>query len=355
MSDRKYLKWSNTTVNDADQYGNVWTANNIGNVPYGNLDDWYIGINPPVGGYTWYRYDTSGNGPWINCPSGDTQLVNFYNATMGTSFSNVPQVADAIESNSNQFLDGDVVRDGLLLYMDPNKTSSYSGTGTDVTNIAPSGSTNNIDGTLTNASMWVNPSDGPAYFRVETDDNSNIRVLTFDSNITRAGNGDSTILFYWWSDYNGNGQYSNSQAFFGGAYTNYMALQSLNSSTTNYWPEAETNGIGEPEGNHDYFAQNPDGAVFNVGEWNSWVSIFDSGTASNWYNGVENSNTYSLGSATSHIISRLGSTSTGNCSPPSVCRGGDIRMGALLVYDRVLSDAEIRKNLDIFDQWYSNS
>jgi len=24
MSDRKYLKWSNTTVNDADQYGNVW-------------------------------------------------------------------------------------------------------------------------------------------------------------------------------------------------------------------------------------------------------------------------------------------------------------------------------------------
>lgn len=350
MSDRKYLKWSNTTVSDADQYGNVWTANNIGNVPYGNLGGWYIGINPPVGGYTWYRYDTSGNGPWINCPSGDTQLVNFYNSTMGTSFSNVPQVADAIEANNNQFLDGDVVRDGLLLYMDPNKTSSYSGSGTAVTNIAPSGSTNNIDGTLTNSSMWVNPSDGPAYFRVETDDSANIRVLTFDSTISRAGNGDSTLLFYWWSDYNGGSQYSNSQAFFGGKYTNYMALRSLNGSTTKYWPEAETNGVGEPEGNHDYFAQ--DGDVFNVGEWNSWVSVFDSGTASNWYNGVENATTYSLGSATTHSFPRLGSTSTGSGSGD---RGGDIRMGALLLYNRVLSDAEIRKNLDIFDQWYSNS
>lgn len=350
MSDRKYLKWSNTTVSDADQYGNVWTANNIGNVPYGNLGGWYIGINPPVGGYTWYRYDTSGNGPWINCPSGDTQLVNFYNSTMGTSFSNVPQVADAIASNNNQFLDGDVVRDGLLLYMDPNKTSSYSGSGTAVTNIAPSGSTNNIDGTLTNSSMWVNPSDGPAYFRVETDDSANIRVLTFDSTISRAGNGDSTLLFYWWSDYNGGSQYSNSQAFFGGKYTNYMALRSLNGSTTKYWPEAETDGVGEPEGNHDYFAQ--DGDVFNVGEWNSWVSVFDSGTASNWYNGVENATTYALGSSTTHSFPRLGSTSTGSGSGD---RGGDIRMGALLLYNRVLSDAEIRKNLDIFDQWYSNS
>ena len=75
--------------------------------------------------------------------------------------------------------------------------------------------------------MWVNPSDGPAYFRVETDDTNNLRVLTFDSQISRAGNGDSTLMFYWWSDYNANGQYSNSQAFFGGAFTNYMALRSL--------------------------------------------------------------------------------------------------------------------------------
>ena len=350
MSDRKYLKWSNSTLSDADQYGNVWSANNIGNIPYGNLGGWYIGINPPIGGYTWYRYDTSGNGPSINCPANDTELINLYNKKMGTSFSNVPQVADDIEANNNQFLDGDVVRDGLLLYMDPNKTSSYSGTGTDVTNIAPSGSTNNVDGTLTSSSMWVNPSDGPAYFRVETDDSANIRVLTFDSTISRAGNGDSTLLFYWWSDYNGGSQYSNSQSFFGGKYTNYMALRSLNGSTTKYWPEAETDGVGEPEGNHDYFAQ--DGDVFNVGEWNSWVSVFDSGTASNWYNGVENATTYALGSATTHSFPRLGSTSTGSGSGD---RGGDIRMGVLLLYNRVLSDAEIRKNLDIFDQWYSNS
>ena len=253
MADIKYLKWSTSTVNDADQYGNVWIANNIGNVAYGDLPDWYVGINPPVGGYSIYFYDGAGGGPWIMSPTGDTQLVEFYNYRAGTSFSNAPQVIDDIEANNNRWVDGDVVRDGLLLYMDPNKTASYPGTGTTVTNIAPSGSTNDIDGTLTNASMWVNPSDGPAYFRVETDDNNNIRVLTFDSTISRAGNGDSTLLFYWWSDYNGGSQYSNSQAFFGGKYTNYMALRSLNGSTTKYWPEAETNGVGEPEGNHDYF------------------------------------------------------------------------------------------------------
>ena len=59
-----------------------------------------------------------------------------------------------------------------------------------------------------------------------------------------------------------------------------------------------------------------------------------------------------LGSATTHSYPRLGSTSTGSGSGD---RGGDIRMGVLLLYNRVLSDAEIRKNLDIFDQWYSNS
>jgi len=351
MSDKKYLKWSTSTVNDADQYGNVWLANNIGNVPYGDQTGWYVGISPPVGGYSVYFYDGSGGGPWIYTPSGDTDLVNIYNYRANTNFSNAPQVIDDIEENDNRWVDGDVVRDGLVLYMDPNKTSSYPGTGTAVTNIAPSGSTNNIDGTLTNASMWVNPSDGPAYFRVETDDSANIKVLTFDSQISRAGNGDSTILFYWWSDYLAGSQYSNSQAFFGGKYTNYMALRTLNSSTTNYWPEAETDGIGEPGNNHDYFAKESDGAVFNVGEWNSWVSIFDSGTASNWYNGTENANTYALGAATTHYFSRLGSTSTGSGGGD---RGGDIRMGTLLIYNRVLSDAEIRKNLDIFDQWYSN-
>ena len=348
MADRKYLKWSTSTVNDADQYGNVWIANDVGNTAYGELPDWYIGISPPVGGYSIYFYDGAGGGPWIMSPTGDTQLVEFYNYRAGTSFSNAPQVVDDIEANDDRWIDGDVVRDGLLLYMDPNKTASYPGTGTAVTNIAPSGSTNNIDGTLTNASMWVNPSDGPAYFRVETDDNNNLRVLTFDSTISRAGNGDSTLMFYFWSNYVANGQYSNSQAFFGGKYTNYMALRG--GSNGSYGTEAETNGVGEPGGNHDYFA-NQGGNIFQTGTWSSWTSVFDSGTASNYYNGTLNGTTYSIGASTAHSFPRLGSTSTGNGSGD---RGGDIRMGALLLYNRVLSDAEIRKNLDIFDQWYSN-
>ena len=341
----KYLRWSTSNVNNADQFGNVWIANNQGNQAYGpsSTTGFYLGIDPPVGGYTIYFYEDNTNYPYIYTPTNDTQLVDFYNNIKGTSFSNAPQVEDAIEEDDDTYLDGSVIRDGLIMYFDPNKTSSYPGTGTTLTNIAPSTSSNGIDGTLDDAGMWVNPGGGaPAYFRVQSDDT--IERIEFDSTVSRAGNGDSTLMFFFWSDYNAQGQYSNSQAFFGGKYTNYMALRGGNNGF--YGTEAETNGGSE--GNHDYFA-NENANIFTTGSWSSWVSIFDSGTASNYYNGTLNSNTYSLNSTSTHSFVRLGSSSTGTGSGD---RGGDIRMGALLLYNRVLSAAEIRQNLDIFNAWF---
>jgi len=149
-------------------------------------------------------------------------------------------------------------------------------------------------------------------------------------------------MFYWWSDYDATGQYSNSQAFFGGKYTNYMALRGGGNGF--YSTEAETDGGSE--GNHDYFA-NETGNIFATGSWNSWVSVFDSGTASNYYNGTLNDTTYALNSTSIHSFIRLGSSSTGTTSND---RGGDIRMGALLIYNRVLTADEIRRNLDILDR-----
>jgi len=341
----KYLKWDTSNVSNADQYGNVWVANNQGNQAYGPTSNYgfYLGIDPPIGGYTLYFYDGSTNYPYIYTPPNDTQLVNIYNHIKGTSYSNGPQVEDAVEADNNVYMDGSVVRDGLIMYFDPNKTSSYPGTGTTLTNIAPSDTNNGVDGTLDATSMWVNPGGGaPAYFRVQSDDT--VQRIEFDSLISRAGNGDSTLMFFFWSNYDATGQYSNSQAFFGGKYTNYMALRGGTNGF--YSTEAETNGGSE--GNHDYFA-NEGGNIFQTGSWQSWTSIFDSGTASNYYNYTLNGTTYALNSTSIHSFTRLGSTSTGTTSND---RGGDIRMGALLLYDRVLSAAEIRQNLDIFNAWF---
>lgn len=329
---------------NSDQFGNCNIASSTQQEDhaYGpsSTTNWFTGITPPLGGYTWYKFDGISKEPLIWVPNSDSELLSYYNIVEGTNYTESLQVKDAIDADDDQFLDGEPVRDGLEMFMDPNNDNSYSGTGTTVTNIAPSADSNNIDGTLDVSSMYVNPGgSNPAYFRVRSD--STIQRLEFDSTVSRAGNGDSTLMFYWWSDYNATGQYSNSQAFFGGKYTNYMALRGGGNGF--YGTEAETNGGSE--GNHDYFANET--GVFTTGSWNSWVSVFDSGTASNYYNGVLNGTTYALNSTSVHSFVRLGSSSTGTTSND---RGGDIRMGALLLYNRVLTAAEIRYNLNLFDQ-----
>jgi len=239
----------------------------------------------------------------------------------------------------------DIVLDGLQLFFDPNDENSYSGTGTSLNNIAPAASTNNITGTLDDASMYVNPGGGSAaYFRVRSD--TVVERIDFSGTVSRNADEESTVLFYFWSNYDATGQYSNSQAFFGGKFTNYMALRG--GSNGFYGTEAETNGGSE--GNHDYFA-NEEGNIFQTGSWQSWTSVFSNTTGSNYYNGTLNNTTYPLVSDSAHSFNRLGSTSTGTGGGD---RGGDIRMGALLVYNRALSSDEVRQNLDVLDRRFSS-
>jgi len=234
----------------------------------------------------------------------------------------------------------DIVLDGLQLFFDPNDADSYSGTGTEVLNIAPNDTNNGISGSLDAASMYVNPNDSAAYFRVRSD--SVVERLDFSGTISRdADDGSSTVMFYFWSDYDATGQYSNSQAFFGGKYTNYMALRGGSDGT--YGTEAETNG-GD-DGNHDYMAN--ESGVFTTGSWQSWTNIITEATSTNYYNGVLNGTTYPMANNAVHSFSRLGSNSTGTGGGD---RGGDIRMGALLIYNRALTGDEVRQNLDVLDR-----
>jgi len=125
--------------------------------------------------------------------------------------------------SGNILINNNIVEENLIFYLDPNNINSYAGSGTEVLNIAPSSTSNNISGSLDTSSMYVNPSGEAAYFRVRSD--SVIQRLNFSGTISRAATAGSTIMFYFWSNYDATGQYSNSQAFFGGKYTNYMALR----------------------------------------------------------------------------------------------------------------------------------
>lgn len=233
-----------------------------------------------------------------------------------------------------------IVEDGLIMFFDPNNVQSYAGSGTTVNNIAPQVSTNGVTGTLDASAMYVNPSNASAYFRVRSD--SVIQRLEFSSTVTRDTDDDSTtLMFYFWSDYDGSGQYAGSQAFFGGKYTNYMALSGGSGST--YGATAETNG--GTIGNHDNFAGET--GVFQKSAWQSWTNVIDSAVSRNYYNGVLNSTTYAMNDQSIHSFTRLGSSSTGTSSN---ARGGDIRMGALLLYNRALTGEEVKQNLDVLDR-----
>ena len=254
----------------------------------------------------------------------------------------------------NVLINNHIVEENLVLFFDPNNDKSYPGSGNTVFNIAPEQTNNGISGSLDDEDMYVEGvNNRNSYFRVRSD--SVVERLDFSDTIIRPSTGSSTVMFYFWSDYDPEGQYAKSQAFFGGKYTNYMALRYTSSDIGFYQPEAETNGQGAnpPDNNHDYFARASEGNVFTTGSWSSWTSVIHNETGSNWFNGnpgvgEEEANEYHLDSNTStHSFNRLGSTSTGTHGE---ARGGDIRMGALLIYDRALTQAEIRQNLDVLDR-----
>ena len=68
-----YIKYSTSNVDYADQYGNVWIANDVGNRPYGASrpigsdpgTGFYLTVDPPEGGYSLGQYIGGINYPYF--------------------------------------------------------------------------------------------------------------------------------------------------------------------------------------------------------------------------------------------------------------------------------------------------
>jgi len=247
---------------------------------------------------------------------------------------------------------GALVRDGLTMYFDPTETTSYSGSGTALTNIAPSEFNNGINSTLDTASMYV--SGETPYFFVRADqDTGSVQRINFDSNAAHIPTG-STLSIFWWADYDPDAadNYSNQLAFHAQSkWTNYMGANRTTSATT--WSvEGETNGVGTPEGNHDYFAI--DGGIgFNIGDWNEWTSVFNNNTATNFFNGTKHGTSRTLSSSSELTLSRIGSNQT-QSTPSNGQRTGNFRVGRWMLYNRALTDDEVRANRLVFESLYGS-
>lgn len=250
----------------------------------------------------------------------------------------------------NVLINNHIIEENLQLFFDPNNDRSYNGNGSTVYNIAPEATSNNISGSLDVESMYIEGiNNSSSYFRVRSD--TTVERMDFSDTVSRPTDEESTVMFYFWSDYDATGQYGNSQAFFGGKYTNYMAITGGSNGT--YGVEAESDGIGFlPDQNHDYFARTNDNTGFITGSWSSWTSVFSGSKAWNYFNGtLGTTRDFNAPSTAVHSFNRLGSNSTG---VGSTNRGGDIRMGALLIYDRALTSGEVAQNLDVLNRRFRN-
>ena len=240
---------------------------------------------------------------------------------------------------------GALVRSGLTMYFDPTETTSYSGSGTTLTNIAPAEFNNGINATLDNADMFTS-GDTP-YFSITADGVNTTKRIDFNSNAAHLPAG-STLSIFWWSDYNPDDNYSDSLAFHAqNKYVDYMGARRTTSATT-WGVEAETNGVGTPQGNHDYFATDS-GIGFNIGDWNEWTSVFNNNTATNFFNGTKHGTSRSLSSSSQLTLNRIGSNRTGANE-----RRGNFRVGRWMLYNRALTDDEVRANRLVFESLYGS-
>ena len=236
-----------------------------------------------------------------------------------------------------------LVLDQLVMMFDVGNRNSYT-SGTSLKNMAPLSSTNNVTGTLDNASMVTTPTNAHPYIQLETDDGANLRRISLSSTISLSTDDTNRTLSIWfWSNYNSTGQYSNSHALLGGKYTNYWAVKNTNATT--YVTEAETNGGND--GNHDYFSN---GESLLFGAWNDWTVVWDGGSAQNYINGTAVGSTYSMAINSTFSFNRIGSTSTGSGGGD---RGGTWRLGGFLLYNKALSADEVTQNNKVFRQKFS--
>lgn len=91
------------------------------------VTNFYAGINPPSGGYAWYK--SSGAGAHIRTAADDQTLVNIVNEEFQQGFTQASSAIRYINSNSNQYVTNiaypSIITDGLILHYDAGFVSSY--------------------------------------------------------------------------------------------------------------------------------------------------------------------------------------------------------------------------------------
>ena len=348
-----YLKWSTTNVNDAVQNGNVWVASNQGNQEYGPTSStgFYVGIDPPSGGYTVYFYNGSINYPYIYQASNDTNLINIYNNIANTNYVNSTEVKDAIEANNNQYLDGEPSRDGMVLYYDFSNPATYVGSGSVVEDQSGEGN----DGQLVNSPTF---NSSPPYFTGFTSDQYVGVTNTNWADSIPTGNSERTILI----------AFRTPNAFT----ANYYHALHYGDATQN---EAYGFAVWTNSGNGNIGNSNADGVLANhtwsgtfyadfaLDENTDYVGVIryrdtDSPRSSMWVNGSFKTIGFGQGKTADYSIDTGTSTAprVGNrISNATEPLGTNGRVYSILFYDRFLTDNECNVNGNIIAQRHNIS
>lgn len=212
----------------------------------------------------------------------------------------------------------DIVRSGLIAFLDPGNTASYSGSGTTITDLSGQGATGTINGSIT----FVNDSDR-SYFSFTSSD------TTYISSSLAQGYVDFSIAFR--PDFSLNNNASS-------------AIVGLLSNNTNGSRADKSVRFDAANGTGPWQIKNP-------GDGNDWAST---GAATTYYlNGTALSganpsilNSWCVlgGYKTSGSFGSTWSYYLGASGWPG--RGFQGRLGAVLLYNKQLTAAEQRQNYE---------
>jgi hypothetical protein len=321
------IKYSTgTTPSTCLRKGNMLIGNGTGD--YGAT--FFNGIDPPSGGYTIYLNKSSG-GPSIYCPANDTQLIFITNQISGNNYTTAAQCLNYYTSQTDKLILNNnipsVITDNLSLYLDVNNVSSYPQTGTvwyDLRN-----------GLIFNA--WgTTPYEVVAGAKAFTFNGSGYWQCSSNTNLVNMG-GDCTLIMWLYSP----SSFPDRRTIFqknGTVYQSYeqeIAVTWENPSTMTYYSRYS------PAYDYAY--------VFNINPsaWNMVALKMSTGLTSTSRTGF-----YSIngGSWNSWYVSRSDTAlvaaadiviGTGYAGP---VHNGSI--GALMCYNKMLSDSEILQNFN---------
>lgn len=144
------IKYNVSAETNALKDGNFWIG--VGDVDKGptSTTGFYNGITPPVNGYTIYLNKASG-GPSIYVTNNDSELISITNAIAGTSYTAATQCYTYFAGQSDKMLFNrdyePIITSGLTLHLDAGFASSFPYVGTTWYDLSGNG----YDGTLTNS------------------------------------------------------------------------------------------------------------------------------------------------------------------------------------------------------------